>query len=79
MPGGEEQVLATARKVGLDPDKVKAAMAKPEIQQTIERNLALAQELNIQGTPAFIVGDTLMPGAVDVDQLRELVAAARKS
>lgn len=76
---GEEQVLATAKKVGLDPDKVKAAMAKPEIQQTIERNLDLAQKLNVQGTPAFIVGDTLMPGAVDADQLRELVAAARKS
>ncbi len=76
---GEAQVLAIAKKIGLDPDKVKKAMAKPEIQATIERNLALAQKLNIQGTPAFIVGDTLMPGAVDVDQLRELVAAARES
>lgn len=75
----EEQVLATAEKLGLDPDELKTAMAKPEIQETIERNLALAQALAIQGTPAFIVGDVLTPGAIDGDQLRELVAAARKS
>jgi protein-disulfide isomerase len=77
-PLGEEQVLAIAKTVGLDPGKLKKAMAKPEIQAAIERNLALAQKLNIQGTPAFVVGDTLVPGAVDADQLRELVAAARK-
>lgn len=76
---GEAQVLAIAKKVGLDPDKVKKAMAKPEIEATIQRNLVLAQALNIQGTPAFVVGDTLVPGAIDGDQLRELVAAARES
>lgn len=76
---GEEQVLAIAKKLGLDPKAVKETMAKPEIQETIERNIALAQKLNVQGTPAFVIGDTLMPGAMDADQLRELVAAARAS
>lgn len=78
-PLGEKQVLAMAEEIGLDPEAVKETMAKPEIQESIERNIALAQNLNVQGTPAFIVGDTLMPGAIDGEQLRELVAAARES
>jgi protein-disulfide isomerase len=75
---GEEQVLEIAGKVGLDPKKVKEGMGAPEVEKTIQRNLELAQTLRIQGTPAFIVGDALVPGAVDLDQLKEMVATARK-
>lgn len=75
---GETEVLEIARKVGLDPKKVKEGMAAPEVEQAIQRNLELAQKLRIQGTPAFIVGDALVPGAIDLDQLKELVATARK-
>jgi len=49
------------------------------LRQIIKRNYALADALDIQGTPAFIVGDTLVPGATDLDSLRRLIAAARKS
>lgn len=76
---GEEQVLAIAKKIGLDPHKIRKAMADPKIKETIEKNIALAQSLNIQGTPAFIVGDELLPGAIELDHLRELVAAERAS
>jgi protein-disulfide isomerase len=75
---GEEQVLQIAEKVGLDRKRVKAGMAAPEIEKTIQRNLELAQKLRIQGTPAFIVGDALVPGAVDIEQLKDMVATARK-
>ena len=53
-------------------------MGAPEVEKTIQRNLELAQTLRIQGTPAFVVGDALVPGAVDLDQLKEMVATARK-
>lgn len=75
---GEEQVLQIAEKVGLDRKKVKDGMAAPEVEKTIQRNLELAQKLRIQGTPAFIVGDALVPGAVDIEQLKDMVATARK-
>jgi protein-disulfide isomerase len=75
---GEEQVLQIAEKVGLDRKKLKEGMAAPEVEKTIQRNLELAQKLRIQGTPAFIVGDALVPGAVDLEQLKEMVATARK-
>jgi protein-disulfide isomerase len=39
----------------------------------------LANALNVRGTPAFIIGDELVPGAVDADSLRRLVAKAREN
>jgi protein-disulfide isomerase len=73
----EARILETAQKVGIDPNTVKAKMADPEIQKKIEQNHDLARTLQINGTPAFIIGDKLTPGAVDAATLREMVKAAR--
>lgn len=40
-------------------------------------NRALAKELGINGTPAFVVGKELLPGAIELDALKEVVARAR--
>jgi protein-disulfide isomerase len=73
----EGRVREIAKKVGLDVEKLEAAKADPEIKATIERNHELARELQINGTPAFIVGGRLVPGAVDLATLREMVGTAR--
>lgn len=75
----DDVVLQVAARAGVDVAKAKAAMAAPEIDALIKSNYALADALDIQYTPAFIIGDQLVPGATDIEQLRELVAAARKS
>jgi protein-disulfide isomerase len=74
----EETILKVAKSVGLDMDRAKADMRAPEIEDQLKRNYTLAQELDIQGTPAFVVGNKLIPGATDIDNLKKLVAAARK-
>lgn len=74
----EEQVLETARSVGLDVGRLQADMADPAIAAAIERNLALAGALGITGTPSFLIGDTLVPGAADLGTLRGLIARARQ-
>jgi protein-disulfide isomerase len=53
-----------------------ADMASPEWQAVIEKNRALAQELGISGTPGSIVDNELVPGALDLNGLRELIARA---
>ncbi|MEE8532010.1 MAG: DsbA family protein, partial [Alphaproteobacteria bacterium] len=63
----------------LDAERLKADMAKPEIEATIARNRALAQALGISGTPAFVIGDRIVPGAIDLSTLKQLVARARSS
>ena len=49
------------------------------VQQRIDANHELAQSLGINGTPSFVVGKTLIPGAVDVARLEELVSDERKA
>jgi protein-disulfide isomerase len=74
---GDDTVLKVATSLGLDVGKIKADMNAPEIEKVIDKNYALADALSIQGTPAIIIGDTLIPGAVDIDALRKDIAAAR--
>lgn len=73
----EGRVLEIAKKVGLDPEKLEAAKADPEIDAAIERNHELARTLQINGTPAFVAGGRLVPGALDATTLREMVGTAR--
>ena len=60
---------------------MNAATARTDAQHPlIERQIldthALAEALHIDGTPAFIVGDTMIPGA-DIPALRAAIAKAR--
>jgi protein-disulfide isomerase len=74
----DELTLRVAQSVGLDVERLKKDMASPEISRYLEKNTDLAEELNIRGTPAFIVGDKLVPGAIDMPTLEKLIAEARK-
>jgi protein-disulfide isomerase len=70
-------VLALAEKVGLDVDRLKADMKDPKLKAIVERNLALAQALRINGTPAFVVGDEIVRGAIDLETMQGYIAQAR--
>lgn len=71
------KIFEIAGSVGLDQARLKADMQAPAIDKQIEDNHALAETLGISGTPAFIVGDQLIPGAMPIDTLRKAVADAR--
>ena len=72
----KESILATATEVGLDVKRLETDMANPEWQTIIDRNRALAKDLGINGTPGFIVGTELVPGALDINGLKALIARA---
>jgi protein-disulfide isomerase len=72
----KDEVLRIASDVGLDANRLEADMANPEWQTVIDRNRALAKDLGISGTPGFIVGTELVPGALDVKGLKDLIARA---
>lgn len=73
-----EQVLAIAKKTGIDIDKLKKDMEAPEVRAEIDANLALAQKLGINGTPAFVIADRPIPGAVGLNALTTQIADVRK-
>ena len=74
----EDQVYRIAGSIGLDVDRLKRDMTGPEIDQALSANKALANALDIRGTPGFIIGDHIVPGAIDLDALKNMVADARK-
>lgn len=73
----KEQLFRVAQAAGLDLERLDRDMKSPEWQPIIDRNRALAKQLGISGTPAFIVGNELVPGALDLNMLQDLVAQKR--
>jgi protein-disulfide isomerase len=73
----EKAVLDTAGRLGLDLDRLKADMATSAVQAAIDRNLALARALNINGTPGFVIGEQIVPGAIDLARIERLIREAR--
>lgn len=73
----QDIVFAIAKSVGIDVKRLKQDMAAPELDQIIARNKKLAEGLNIDGTPDFIVGETVIPGAVDVSYIKDLIKKER--
>jgi protein-disulfide isomerase len=64
------------REAGLDPAAVRKAAASPDIERHLLDVRTLAQGLGLEGTPAFVVGDTLIPGA-DLDALKAAIVTAK--
>ena len=75
----ERRVLDIANDVGLDPDRLKRDMSSPEIEAIISRNHEQAGALGIRGTPAFVIGDRVIPGYVNGEQLAALIEEAREN
>ena len=74
----QEVVHAAAKRLGLDWDKLQRDMADPAIQARIDTNLKMAHALQIEGTPAYVIGDRMLGGAVELAELQGAVAAARR-
>lgn len=73
----EAKILTTAQSLGLDTAKLKADMASPDVEAEIVRSERLAKDLHLSGTPAFVVGSVLLPGATNLETLKSMVDDAR--
>ena len=71
------KVLSLAKSLGMDVERLKRDMKDPKVEKSIQANLALARSLGITGTPSFIIGDAIIPGAVPYDRLNGAVEKAR--
>jgi protein-disulfide isomerase len=74
----EPAIMKVAASVGLDVERLKVDMAAPEIDRALKANVKLAEVLDIRGTPGFVIGDEIVPGAVSQDTLKQLIDAARQ-
>ena len=77
----KEKVLRIANEIGLDVPKLEADMDGETVQEGLDEAKDLAQKLGLQGTPLYLIGDKIIPGAPDdlYDQLVENVTEIREN
>jgi protein-disulfide isomerase len=75
---GEAAVEFVSKKLNLDLEQLQKDMNDPKIVESLYRNAKLAESLNISGTPAYIVGGQIIPGAIETDSLKKIVVAERE-
>jgi protein-disulfide isomerase len=63
-----------ARTAGLDLERARRFTADPKVKAEIEANLAHARDLRLEGTPAWVVGEQLLTGAVGKAALAKAIA-----
>jgi len=74
----QKLALKIAENVGYDMEKIREYMAKPAIEEAISEVYGIANDLGLTGTPTFIIGTEILPGAVGHDVLREKLDSMRK-
>ena len=72
-----ESILDAAETAGADTARLQADMNSPAVAAIIDRTRAAAQALEISGTPGLVIGSQVIPGAISIEKLREIVAAER--
>jgi protein-disulfide isomerase len=73
-----ERALAVAKEMGLDTARLAKDAQGPEVKAALSENMTLGDKLGLSGTPAFIVGDEVIPGAVGVDPIRKTISDVRQ-
>lgn len=74
----QERALAAAKDVGCDMARIEKDMKSPEVKTTIDEDMKLADAIGVDGTPAYVVGDQLIVGAIGLDKLQQKIAATQK-
>ena len=75
----QDAIDAAAEEAGLDLDRLRSDMEAPEVGAHIDASMELAEALGITGTPAFVIGDQVVPGAVPGEELAALVEEVRSA
>lgn len=78
-PVTEKVIYKVAGEVGLNIERLKKDMDDPKIDLILKNNIKLAHDLDVTGTPAFVIGDQLVPGAISAQSLKQLIDQTRKA
>ena len=72
-----DSILEAAKAAGADLNRLQADMNSPEVATILDRTRLAAQQLEISGTPGLVIGLQVIPGAISIEQMREIIAAER--
>ena len=72
----EASVIQVAQDIGLDIPQLRRDMQAPEIDAHIATSMEMSRALGFNGTPSFVIGDALVPGVIEADQMIRLAEEA---
>ncbi len=77
---GKDGAMKIAQEVGINISKLESILKnnKDKIAKIIEANRTLGTSIGINGTPGFVIGEELVPGALELQAFKDKVAAVRK-
>jgi protein-disulfide isomerase len=73
----KKTALAAAADLGLSPVNLELKMEEPQVSKAIQTSYDIAKALNITGTPTYIIGNEVIPGAIGLDELKGRIANMR--
>ena len=73
-----ERALAVGKELGADVERLKKDAQGPEVKAALTENVGLGDKLSLSGTPAFVIGDEILPGAVGVEPMRKTISDIRQ-
>jgi len=79
VPITDETLDRTLIEADLDPAEIRAGMYDPEVTRRLRETQALAQLLEITGTPTFVVESSVVRGYLPLADMRNLVAELRRN
>jgi protein-disulfide isomerase len=76
---GKSAALKAVKTAGIDVKKIEAILKseKDKIEKILQDNLTLGSSIGINGTPGFVIGEELIPGAMDVGVFKEKIEKIR--
>jgi protein-disulfide isomerase len=77
-PIGKKEALGVAKEMGLDMAQLDKDMASKEVDDGLKEIMSVADDLQINGTPTFVVGDSVVVGAVGYDELKSKIDSVHK-
>jgi protein-disulfide isomerase len=76
-PADRAHALAVAKDIGMNMAQIDKDMQSPEVKATLEENFKLAEQLGLNGTPSYVIGDNVVVGAIGLPGLEEKINTAR--
>jgi protein-disulfide isomerase len=76
-PVTKERALAAAEAQGFDMARLARDIASDDVAGTLAENMKLAESIGVRGTPGYVIGSAVIPGAVGAAALQSQIATAR--
>ena len=74
----DKLLLSFAKELNIDTRKLKNDYSNEKLMLIINKNREIANRLNLRGTPAFIIGNKIYPGAMSEKDIEKAIALERK-